>query len=121
MANWSPTRGDQLYLIHHPLAMKKQYSGSCRVGIGKPNLFPNWVGLQSARPTLLTNRARMAEVRGLRCLQKTGKLSVFTTWGTEYDPVSLKLSKKAVLYIKDSQELKPELRNNILTLNKSIA
>jgi S1-C subfamily serine protease len=39
LANWMPTRGDSIYTIHHPLGMRKTYSGGCSV---KTVPFANW-------------------------------------------------------------------------------
>jgi hypothetical protein len=38
LADWIPAQGDSLYTIHHPLGMRKTYSGACGV---KAVCFPN--------------------------------------------------------------------------------
>jgi hypothetical protein len=39
LADWLPAPGDTLYTIHHPLGMRKTYSGSCNA---RTVPFPNW-------------------------------------------------------------------------------
>jgi S1-C subfamily serine protease len=119
LANWSPARGDQVYVIHHPLALKKQYSASCRVGIGKPYLFPNW--MDSSRSTDFTHDcATDGGSSGSPVFTKDGEIIGLHHLGYEYDPASCKeLSEnKAVLISEILKKLKPELHHRIVIHNK---
>ena len=111
LANWAPETGDHVYIIHHPLAMKKQYSAACRVGVGTPHLFANWV--DSTRATDFTHDCDTeGGSSGAPVFAKTGEIIGLHHLAYEFDPASCKVvsENKAVSMSEILKVLDPELR-----------
>lgn len=119
LANWAPSTGDHVFVIHHPLAMKKQYSAACRVGIGMPHLFENWV--DSTRSTDFTHDCTTdGGSSGAPVFNKDGEIIGLHHLGYEFDPDSCEiLSENKALSISEFlKAVKPELLKGVVIHTK---
>jgi hypothetical protein len=119
LANWVPSTGDHVFVIHHPLAMKKQYSAACRVGIGMPHLFENWV--DSKQSTDFTHDCTTdAGSSGAPVFSKDGEIIGLHHLGYDFDPDSCEIrsENKAVSISELLRAVKPELLKGVVIHTK---
>jgi hypothetical protein len=111
LADWVPTRADSLYTIHHPLGMRKTYSGACSV---KSVSFPNW-----KQPARLTDFTHDCDTEGgssgAPLFNKNGEIVGVHHLQYDFDAACRVTSEnKAIAMREILNALKPALKNGLL-------